>query len=158
MSYLFTSESVSEGHPDKVTDQISDALIDNFLAFDPNSKIQEDKLKILIATDILSEGVNLHRANVTINYDIPWNSVKILQRVGRVNRIGSQNDIYIYNFFPTEKAEEEIRHKKEKTGNKNRMPAPDAEFIARGYENLSKDNKQALKKFLQHLRNEDKGK
>ena len=39
MSYLFTSESVSEGHPDKVADQISDALIDNFLAFDPTSKV-----------------------------------------------------------------------------------------------------------------------
>ena len=38
MSYLFTSESVSEGHPDKVADQISDALIDNFLAFDPESE------------------------------------------------------------------------------------------------------------------------
>ena len=39
MPYLFTSESVSEGHPDKVADQISDALIDHFLAFDPNSKV-----------------------------------------------------------------------------------------------------------------------
>ncbi len=39
MSYLFTSESVSEGHPDKVSDQISDALIDNFLSFDPYSKV-----------------------------------------------------------------------------------------------------------------------
>ena len=39
MSYLFTSESVSEGHPDKVSDQISDALVDNFLAFDPGSKV-----------------------------------------------------------------------------------------------------------------------
>jgi S-adenosylmethionine synthetase len=39
MSYLFTSESVSEGHPDKVSDQISDALIDNFMAFDPESKV-----------------------------------------------------------------------------------------------------------------------
>jgi S-adenosylmethionine synthetase len=39
MAYLFTSESVSEGHPDKIADQISDALIDNFLAFDPNSKL-----------------------------------------------------------------------------------------------------------------------
>ncbi|MDG1810418.1 MAG: S-adenosylmethionine synthetase N-terminal domain-containing protein, partial [Polaribacter sp.] len=39
MSYLFTSESVSEGHPDKVADQISDALIDNFLAFDADSKV-----------------------------------------------------------------------------------------------------------------------
>jgi S-adenosylmethionine synthetase len=39
MSYLFTSESVSEGHPDKVADQISDALLDNFLAWDPDSKV-----------------------------------------------------------------------------------------------------------------------
>ena len=39
MSYLFTSESVSEGHPDKVADQISDSLLDNFLAFDPNAKV-----------------------------------------------------------------------------------------------------------------------
>jgi hypothetical protein len=39
MPYLFTSESVSEGHPDKVADQISDALIDNFLAYDPQSKV-----------------------------------------------------------------------------------------------------------------------
>ena len=39
MSYLFTSESVSEGHPDKVADQISDALLDNFLAWDPESKV-----------------------------------------------------------------------------------------------------------------------
>ena len=39
MSYLFTSESVSEGHPDKIADQISDAILDNFLAFDPDSKV-----------------------------------------------------------------------------------------------------------------------
>ena len=39
MKYLFTSESVSEGHPDKLADQISDAIIDNYLAFDPNSKV-----------------------------------------------------------------------------------------------------------------------
>ena len=39
MSYLFTSESVSEGHPDKVADQISDAILDNFLAFDPVAKV-----------------------------------------------------------------------------------------------------------------------
>ena len=42
MSYFFTSESVSEGHPDKVSDQVSDALLDNFLAFDPSSKVACD--------------------------------------------------------------------------------------------------------------------
>ena len=45
MSYLFTSESVSEGHPDKVADQISDALIDHFMAFDPSSKVACETLR-----------------------------------------------------------------------------------------------------------------
>ena len=46
MAYLFTSESVSEGHPDKIADQISDALLDNFLAFDPQSKVACETLVI----------------------------------------------------------------------------------------------------------------
>ena len=52
MSYLFTSESVSEGHPDKVSDQISDALLDNFLAFDSDVYINQAKIGILIASFI----------------------------------------------------------------------------------------------------------
>src|SRR5687767_10877604 len=59
MSYLFTSESVSEGHPDKVSDQISDALIDNFLAFDPNSKVACETLvttgQVFLAGEVKSK-------------------------------------------------------------------------------------------------------
>jgi S-adenosylmethionine synthetase len=59
MAYLFTSESVSEGHPDKVADQISDALIDNFLAFDPNSKVACETLvttgQVILAGEVKSE-------------------------------------------------------------------------------------------------------
>src|SRR6056300_192371 len=59
MSYLFTSESVSEGHPDKVADQISDALIDNFLAFDPNSKVACETLvttgQVMLAGEVKSD-------------------------------------------------------------------------------------------------------
>lgn len=59
MSYLFTSESVSEGHPDKIADQISDALIDNFLAFDPNSKVACETLvttgQVILAGEVKSE-------------------------------------------------------------------------------------------------------
>ena len=59
MSYLFTSESVSEGHPDKVADQISDALIDNFLAFDPNSKVACETLvttgQVVLAGEVRSK-------------------------------------------------------------------------------------------------------
>ena len=59
MSYLFTSESVSEGHPDKVADQISDALIDHFLAFDPNSKVACETLvttgQVVLAGEVKSK-------------------------------------------------------------------------------------------------------
>ena len=59
MSYLFTSESVSEGHPDKIADQISDALIDNFLAFDPNSKVACETLvttgQVVLAGEVKSK-------------------------------------------------------------------------------------------------------
>ena len=50
-----------------------------------------------------SEGVNLHRSNIVINYDIPWNPTRLIQRVGRVNRVDTKFDtIHTYNFFPTE--------------------------------------------------------
>ena len=59
MPYLFTSESVSEGHPDKVADQISDALIDNFLAFDPQSKVACETLvttgQVVLAGEVKSK-------------------------------------------------------------------------------------------------------
>ncbi len=59
MGYLFTSESVSEGHPDKVADQISDALIDNFLAFDPQSKVACETLvttgQVILAGEVKSK-------------------------------------------------------------------------------------------------------
>ena len=58
MSYLFTSESVSEGHPDKVADQISDALVDNFLAFDKNSRVACETLvttgQVILAGEVKS--------------------------------------------------------------------------------------------------------
>lgn len=61
-----------------------------------------DKYDLLITTDVLAEGVNLHRANVIVNYDLPWNPTRIMQRVGRINRVGTAHDeIFVYNFFPT---------------------------------------------------------
>jgi|GEM_PF-4105286 len=70
--------------------------------FDPNSIDHQDDIKYLITTDILAEGINLHRSNVLINYDLPWNPTRVLQRVGHVNRLGSKyKNIFIFNFFPT---------------------------------------------------------
>ena len=80
--------------------------------FDANIKKESQKndYRILVATDTLSHGVNLHRSNVIINFDIPWNPTKIMQRVGRVQRLGTDfDDIFIYNFFPTAPIEENIK-------------------------------------------------
>jgi len=81
--------------------------------FDANFKEQANDYDILIATEVLAEGVNLHRANVIVNYDTPWNSTRLMQRVGRLNRIGSVAPfIYIYNFYPTAKVDDDIELKK----------------------------------------------
>ncbi len=79
--------------------------------FDAQYKYQEDRYQILLATDKISEGFNLNRAGVVINYDIPWNPVRVIQRVGRINRIGKKvyDEIYIVNFFPTEKGADFVR-------------------------------------------------
>uniref|UniRef100_A0A7C4NSN1 Helicase n=1 Tax=Thermodesulfobacterium geofontis TaxID=1295609 RepID=A0A7C4NSN1_9BACT len=79
--------------------------------FDAQHKVQEDQYKILLTTDKLSEGINLNRAGAVINYDIPWNPVRVIQRVGRINRIGKKvyEEIYIVNFFPTEKGADIVK-------------------------------------------------
>lgn len=80
----------------------------NFDANLPHSQ-QQDEISMLITTEVLAEGVNLHRSNIVVNYDVPWNSTRLMQRIGRVNRIGTQSDkIYIYNFFPTVQTDNEI--------------------------------------------------
>ena len=62
---------------------------------------KENNYNILITTEVLAEGINLHRSNIIINYDTPWNSTRLIQRIGRVNRIGSKADkIHVFNFFP----------------------------------------------------------
>lgn len=71
---------------------------------------RKDDYNILITTDVLAEGVNLHRANVIVNYDTPWNATRLMQRIGRVNRIGSvAGVIYNYNFYPSQQGDEEIK-------------------------------------------------
>ena len=77
--------------------------------FNPNHPRKEDTIDLLITTDALAEGINLHASNTVINYDIPWNPTKVLQRVGRVNRVGTKHEsIYIYNFFPASQIEQNI--------------------------------------------------
>lgn len=81
--------------------------------FDASNQSQKDDFDILIATDAISEGFNLGRAGTVFNYDIPYNPTRVIQRVGRINRINQKvfDKLYIYNFFPTAIGEKETRTK-----------------------------------------------
>jgi len=72
---------------------------------------QTDHFKILLTSDKLSEGFNLNRAGVIINYDIPWNPTRVIQRVGRINRIGMKvfDELFILNFFPSLKGADVLK-------------------------------------------------
>lgn len=76
-----------------------------------NATMQEFKTStsIFISTDAGGEGLNLQFANIIINYDLPWNPMKIEQRCGRVDRIGQQRDVHIYNFIVGETVENRVR-------------------------------------------------
>lgn len=64
---------------------------------------------LILTTDVLAEGINLHRANVIVNYDTPWNPTRLIQRLGRINRIGTKAQfIYNYNFYPSEHGDRRI--------------------------------------------------
>ena len=84
--------------------------------FSPVSNNKRDKispaneLRVLVATDVLSEGQNLQDAAIVVNYDLPWAIIRLIQRAGRVDRIGQQADtIYCYSFLPAEGVERLIR-------------------------------------------------
>ena len=86
-----------------------DTIVSNFDANFPAEK-QANDYNIIITTEVLAEGVNLHRSNVIINYDTPWNSTKLMQRIGRVNRIGTKaTTIYNYIFYPSAQGESQIK-------------------------------------------------
>lgn len=91
----------------KNRDEMHDAIVENF---DANSKVKNDEYDVLVTTEVLAEGVNLHRANVILNYDTPWNATRLMQRIGRVNRIGSKEEfVHVFNFYPTTESNEQIR-------------------------------------------------
>ena len=93
------------------------------IQFSPSSysdklkKEVEEKLRVqigppytnlLISTDTLSEGVNLQEADTVINYDLPWNPVKIIQRIGRANRIGTTKEVDVINYLPEDNINREV--------------------------------------------------
>ena len=82
--------------------------------FSPKSNDKDypntEQYRVLIATDVLSEGQNLQDAHVIVNFDLPWAIIRLIQRAGRVDRIGQEaNEIYCYSFFPADDVEKIIR-------------------------------------------------
>ena len=120
---IFTeSQETAEYLADRIRDEVEPKTLlfsgnsseaehrDVIANFDANAFKPSDDYRILVSTEVLSEGVNLHRSNVVINYDIPWNPTRLIQRVGRVNRVDTKFDaIHTYNFFPTEEGNDAIK-------------------------------------------------
>lgn len=87
---------------------VESTIRDNFDANLEEEKWQSD-YDIIITTEVLAEGINLHRSNVIVNYDVPWNSTRLMQRIGRVNRIGSRaSRVYVYNYYPSAHGDAQI--------------------------------------------------
>lgn len=111
--------------------------------FDARAFQPQDKYRILVATEVLSEGVNLHRSNIVVNYDIPWNPTRLIQRVGRVNRVDTAFDtIHTYNFFPTEESNDLIKLKESAEAKIHafiEMLGADARLLTEGEEIKSHD-------------------
>lgn len=86
-----------------------DTIKANFDANVPENE-QKDDYNIIITSDVLAEGVNLHRSNVIVNYDSPWNASRLMQRIGRVNRIGSvAENIHNFMFYPSPQGDAQIQ-------------------------------------------------
>lgn len=95
--------SITSGNRDKMFDTIRENFDANF-----EGAFRND-YDIILTTDVLAEGINLHRANVIVNYDTPWNPTKLIQRLGRINRIGTKAKfIYNYNFYPSDQGDNRI--------------------------------------------------
>jgi superfamily II DNA/RNA helicase len=102
----YLSEKIEERLNEKVLNYTGDSATalraDVIKNFDAKAPKKENIYRILVTTEVLAEGVNLHQSNVVINYDIPWNPTRLMQRVGRINRVDTKfKDIYTYNIFPS---------------------------------------------------------
>jgi superfamily II DNA or RNA helicase len=111
--------------------------------FDAKAFRPKSDYRILVATEVLAEGVNLHRSNVVINYDIPWNPTRLIQRVGRINRVDTKFDrIYTYNFFPTDEGNDLIKLRESAEAKIHafiQMLGADARLLTDGEEIVSHD-------------------
>lgn len=104
--YLYDNLNSKESSEIEVIDSAKKNRSDIVNRFSPKSneyefKRGENEIRTLVSTDVLAEGLNLQDCDVIINYDLHWNPVRLIQRIGRIDRIGSENErVYTYNFLP----------------------------------------------------------
>jgi superfamily II DNA/RNA helicase len=137
-NYLY--KNTDQQYPGKVllftgdsSESVRYKVIENF---DARARHKKDEHRILISTEVLSEGVNLHRASVVINYDIPWNPTRMMQRVGRINRVDTPFEvIHTFNFFPTVQSNDQSKLREAAEGKINAfltLLGGDAELLTEG--------------------------
>lgn len=141
-------------------DSLQQTIKDNF---DANSETRRDEYNVLVTTEVLAEGVNLHRSNVILNYDTPWNATRLMQRIGRVNRIGSKEDfVHVFNFFPTTQTNQQI-HLIEKAyaklqafhtmfGEDNQVFSEREELSEANFNNMVNGEESAFSQYLSDLK------
>ena len=163
----FLGKRLAAAFPDRVcvveglSKEKREALRADFDASRPKAE-QRDGHDILIGTDKISEGLNLNRAGVVVNYDIPWNPTRVLQRLGRINRIGGKvfDELHTLNFFPTKRGADLVgnaRIAKEKLFNIQKTLGEDVKLFEEGEEptaaqlwerlNVGKESPNALTKW-----------
>jgi len=110
------TEQIKDFTPKKILTVSSDnrRSLEQVIRENFDANLEEEKWKdnydIIITTEVLAEGINLHRSNVVVNYDVPWNSTRLMQRIGRVNRIGARaENIYVYNYYPSAHGDAQIQ-------------------------------------------------
>ena len=115
VNYLFDFLTQKIGRTDvlKVSasnrNSLFNTIKENFDANVPKEN-QKNDYNIIITSDVLAEGVNLHRSNIIASFDSPWNASRLMQRIGRVNRIGSvAKNIYNYMFYPSPDGDKQIK-------------------------------------------------
>ena len=144
----------------KTRNDLQQTIIENF---DANSIVKKDDYDVLVTTEVLAEGVNLHRANVILNYDTPWNATRLMQRIGRVNRIGSKEDfVHVFNFYPTNESEAQIQLIKiaysklqafhTMFGEDNKVFSEMEELSAADFNNLIDDEESPFSQYISDLK------
>ncbi len=110
LDYIFKNISKDPSFSKIKIEKISGRVTSHTRRAEIVDSFMKGKTQILMSTDVLSEGMNLQKAKYLINYDLHWNPTRMIQRAGRIDRIGSPFEkIFVYNFFPEEELEDLLR-------------------------------------------------